>query len=527
VEASLFRGQENTLFMMMRTVSKGLCRTIPVVLLALSLAAMAQQPTAPAEAPAATPAESHLTPQQAKELFRSVDEILQFVSDDTGLAQKQSVKRRLINREEVEKYLLDKIKSDPDTKRAERSEVVLKKFGLIDRDFHLQPFLISLLKEQIAGYYDSKTRTVNLLDWIEPAQQKDVLAHELTHALQDQRVRLEKWNNTASATLPQNASEDNQYLNNDEVDDTREAVLEGQAMAVFVDYSLRPIGKTVLTAPDMVKAMMEHMSDAADSPIMARAPLLLQQSLIFPYREGLGFIQKLLTDRGKEAAFAGLLDSPPSTSWEILNPDQFEQGNHPPRLKIPDIHPLLGSNYTPYDLGAVGQLDLRILATLYGGEELSQTLTPAWDGGYYYAAHIESDAAKKLPSTSTATIATLYFSSWKSEQAARSFAAMYADNIARKYSGVVQDEKESTEEETIWQTAEGPVMIVVRDKQVFISESFDLSTARKLELVMTGIQATGDTKTAMLAIPQDGLSDGLVRLFANAGMMQVALPKAF
>ncbi len=75
----------------------------------------------------------------------------------------------------------------------ERAEIVLKKFGLLDRDFHLRPFLLSLLTEQIAGFYDNKTKTVNLLDWIEPDEQKPVLAHELTHALQDQKVDLTKW----------------------------------------------------------------------------------------------------------------------------------------------------------------------------------------------------------------------------------------------------------------------------------------------------------------------------------------------
>ena len=40
-----------------------------------------------------------------------------------------------------------------------------------------------LLKEQVAGYYDPKTKTVNLLDWLGAEQQKPVLAHELTHAL--------------------------------------------------------------------------------------------------------------------------------------------------------------------------------------------------------------------------------------------------------------------------------------------------------------------------------------------------------
>ena len=71
--------------------------------------------------------------------------------------------------------------------------MVLKKFGLLDRDFHLRPFMISLLTEQVAGFYDNKTKTVNLLDWIRPEEQKPVLAHELTHALQDQKVDLTKW----------------------------------------------------------------------------------------------------------------------------------------------------------------------------------------------------------------------------------------------------------------------------------------------------------------------------------------------
>ncbi len=86
----------------------------------------------------------------------------------------------------------------------QRSEIVLKKFGLLDRDFQLKPFLISLLTEQIAGYYDSKTKTVNLLDWIAPDSQKPVLAHELTHALQDQHVNLDKWEDKSLSDISKN-----------------------------------------------------------------------------------------------------------------------------------------------------------------------------------------------------------------------------------------------------------------------------------------------------------------------------------
>ena len=72
-------------------------------------------------------------------------------------------------------------------------ELVLKKFGLLPRDFDLGKFLVVLLKEQVAGYYDPKTKTVNLLDWLGADQQKPVLAHELTHALQDQSFNLDKY----------------------------------------------------------------------------------------------------------------------------------------------------------------------------------------------------------------------------------------------------------------------------------------------------------------------------------------------
>ncbi len=99
-----------------------------------------------------------------------------------------------ISRDAVAKELRKKLDEDESTKRMERSELVLKKFGLLDRDFHLRPFLLSLLTEQIAGYYDDKTKTMNLLDWVPEDQQLEVMAHELTHALQDQRVNLTTWN---------------------------------------------------------------------------------------------------------------------------------------------------------------------------------------------------------------------------------------------------------------------------------------------------------------------------------------------
>src|SRR5260370_5749373 len=136
-----------------------------------------------------------LAPEEKEELLASVDEVLRFASQDTLLPIKHSVKKAIVSREEVEKYLDDKFQNDVDRVRFERSELVLKKFGLLPRTFEMHSFLIKLLGEQVAGFYDEKSKTMNLLDWNEPQLQKPVMAHELTHALQDQSYDLEKITN--------------------------------------------------------------------------------------------------------------------------------------------------------------------------------------------------------------------------------------------------------------------------------------------------------------------------------------------
>lgn len=479
-----------------------------------------------------------MTPAQAQELFASVDQILNFASSDSKLTIKSAVKRRLTTRAMVESYVLDKFHEDKDAKRLQRSEIVLKKFGLLDRDFQLQPFLVTLLTEQIAGYYDSKTKTVNLLDWIEPEQQKPVLAHELTHALQDQRVNLEEWGSKTSDTLARTVSEDNEHLATDEEDTARDAVAEGQAMAVFLDYSLKPLGKSLLTSPDLLSNLNDELDDPHGSPVLARAPLLLRESLLFPYREGLGFESAVLHDEGPAKAFAGVLDRPPATSYEILNPRAYEVKQTVPLLRMPDVHPLLDSAYQPYDIGVMGQLDVRMVTELFGGAAVAAELTPQWDGGLYYAAQSRK-ATTPEERASTASIGLLYLSQWTEAEAAKKFADLYAANLNKKYTQVVRKRDAEAAEggtetgttDRVYETNEGPVLIALDGKQVFISESFDLTTARKLELLLTGAQAGSGSETAggglVHPAPNPGgkeLSGSVLHLLSDFGMMRIALP---
>ena len=470
--------------------------------------------------------EAKITPKQAQELFRSVNTILHFDSSDTGYAIRHDVQPRLVSRDEVEGFLAKQLQDDKSAQRLQRSELVLKKFGLLDRDFDLEPFLVQLLREQVAGYYDEKTKTVNLLDWVDPKTQQPVLAHELTHALQDQYVDLEKWEEQEKDGIPKNVKQDNAALAVDEDDTVRNAVVEGQAMVVFADYALRTQGKTLLTNPDAATAMEQAMSDYSDSPVMARAPLFLQESLLFPYQAGMNFIDTVLRYQGQGAAFAGTLDRPPTSTYEILNPQAYMHHAVVPLLPMPDIHDLIGKEYKPYDIGVMGELDVRMLGDLFGGVRAGATLAQAWAGGLYYAGQSRS-AKTEAEKDTTASLTLLYLSRWTTPKAAQKFAFLYAGEIARKYDRateeIVHDAPANARvQERVWDTSEGPVLIAVSGKTVFISESFPLSLARKLEFVMMGSVANcGGSEVAAAEQPHGELTENWQR-----GIMQGAWTRA-
>jgi hypothetical protein len=501
--------------------------------------ALAQQPPVAVAPPAQlAPLVGKITPEQERQLFGLVDELIKFSSDETGLPVKSTVKRQITSRAAVESYLKQKFEEDESAKRLQRSEIVLKKFGLLDRDFALKPFLLALLKEQIEAYYDAKTKTVYMLDWVDVEEQKPVLAHELTHALQDQHSNLEKWNNQTPDDVSLNSADDTDHLARDEMDTAREAVAEGQATAVMMDYMLKPMGKSLVKDPEVMEFVRQHMAASEDSPVLSRAPLLLSESMLFPYREGLSFEQDVWMDQGQAAAFAGTLDRPPSSSWEIINPREYEKRHVPAVPLLPNIHPLVDKLYKPYDIGQVGQLDVHILTELFGGVQAAGNLTPAWNGGLYWAGQRLS-AKTPEEQANTNSIALFYLSVWKNTASAEAFARIYADELGRKYSGVklelTAEVPETQMLEQVYSTSEGPVVITTRGKLVFVAESFPLDLARKLTSLILDAQGTGELKMAdttqpftstLDSGPRQSLSGNLVRFFSNCGVMKAAVDAA-
>jgi hypothetical protein len=461
----------------MKIAKRALC-----LLLLLCTCVWAQVPRdIPEQSEPPTP-EHRISPAEAQELFRSVDEILRFASQDTGFPIKHKVQRRLTSRDEVERFLQKSMAEDKDTQRLRRSELVLKKFGLLPRDFNLQTFLVALLKEQIAGYYDPKTKTVNLLDWIEPLQQHPVLAHELTHALQDQSFGLRKFMKSEDLNDKKGAPTAAD-IQNDEISVARQAVVEGQAMAVLVDYMLQPVGRSLKNSPEILEAMKQDMlAGSQNSPEMRNAPIFLREALMFPYRYGLDFTVALLMAGGKEKAFPGAFAHPPVNSRQIMEPQTYLANEQIPPLPLPDFEKYF-PGYERFDIGAIGEFDVSVLIEQYAGDEAAHRLYPQWRGGYYYAVRSKADP--------NSPIGVLYLSRWPDGEIAAEFAAIYANALVKRYRRVVDQNGEplsagasplqSLTGTHSWQTEEGAVVIAVTKDMVLVTEGLGAEVARALQ----------------------------------------------
>ncbi len=421
--------------------------------------------------------ETKITPEQAQELFRSVDEILRFASRDTQLPIQHSVKRELANREQVRKFVLTHMQEDRDAQRLQRSEASMKKFGLLPRDFDLRKFMLDLLEDQVAGYYDTKTKTVYLLDWVEPEAQRPVLAHELTHALQDQNFNLEKWLK-ARPDADKDENPDNLDTGADEEQAARQAVSEGQGMAVMMDYMLEPSGHSLADSPLVGEVFKQNtMEHANDSPIFARAPMYLREMVIFPYVYGLSFLEDLLTKGGKEQAFAGAFKNPPHDTREIMQPKSYLDGHHVEPVRLPKLSGVLKKNYVGYDSGSVGEFDVYVLLKQYSGADLADKLSTAWRGGVYYLGRKKEAKAAGSGIPAMSDLGLLYVSDWATAEDAGYFAKAYSLWLPKKYKSVKVVPEQAGH---AWTTDEGPVYIETAGSRVLVMEGLDSDTAAAL-----------------------------------------------
>src|SRR5271157_954396 len=301
-------------------------RTAGVLLLAALFLLIARPAHTQPAATAPSPAPST---KNNPEFLAMADEVLQDMSAITGWELKTPLKKSIRSREEIHAYVLREMDDEKDAKERYASKRSAEAFGLIPKGFDLDGFMVDLLTEQIAGLYDPKGHEFYIADWIAPEDQRTVMSHELTHALQDQHFQIEAW---VKAARP-----------NDDAEMARESVLEGSAMAGMLEYMLKEKGLKLRDFPDIDPSIF--VGDLSETPMLKKAPPFIKDSLMFPYFSGLTFSMSVLR-KGGWKSFDDVFAKPPANTQQIMHPDLYRVDKVPAPLKadLPGAVPAAGWN---------------------------------------------------------------------------------------------------------------------------------------------------------------------------------------
>ena len=223
---------------------------------------------------------------------------------------KEPLKKTLRSKKEIRDYLVREEKKDKTDAQQYADEKSLVAFGLIPKDFPIDSFMLDVLTDQVAGLYDPREKNFILPIGFPLEEQRDVMAHELTHALEDQSFGIDPW---IKAARP-----------NDDAELARNSVSEGTAVDAMIDYTVRDDYLNVRDMPDITMLIRSGAIDNMDKdPLLSKAPAVIRDSLLFPYLSGASFSQQFLKAHAGWGDLKLVFQNPPVSTQQILHPELY------------------------------------------------------------------------------------------------------------------------------------------------------------------------------------------------------------
>jgi hypothetical protein len=309
-------------------------------------------------------------PQEApSDLLKTADEIIARVTTLRGLQPKGPIQKGVKSRSEISRFLESHVKENYDEEQLQSEGRVMQKLGLIPTSMDYKDFTLKLLTEQVGGYYDPEKKTFFIAAWLPIEQQKPVMVHELTHALQDQYFDIGRF------------QKEDRQSHNDDRSLARQAVFEGDAMAVMLDYMLEPAGRNFTQLPNLVTVMRQQFSSMESQfDVFKQAPMFLKEELLFPYGYGAAFLQKLRSTQPWDAVNKLYLDFPASTE-QIIHPEKYLEPRDQPRdVELQDPSPGLSPGWKSTYHNVLGEFTLYLMLKAFIPEETAKTAAAGWGG---------------------------------------------------------------------------------------------------------------------------------------------------
>src|SRR5262245_58860698 len=386
-------------------------------------------------------------------LIAATQEVLKETSDVRQLAIIRPVPSSTQSGAEIERAIMKNLDEEITPADMHASEVIMKKLGLAPPDFQYRALLVRVLTEQVAGYYEPKTRQFHLADWIDVDGQKPVMAHELTHALQDQHFnlgRFEHWpKGDSGAEL------------------AAHALIEGDATLAMVLY--------VQSNPLRALAFLKSMAlGGVATEELNKAPRALRETLLFPYQEGLNWT-RALHQRGGWKDVSSAFSSLPQSTEQILHPDKFFAHEAPRKVTLPDLTRVLNPKVSKAPAAALNQAGWKKVTSDVNGEwglylVLDEFLKSSTESRRAAAGW----AGDRFDLYEGPEGRTLYYSSsiWDSENDATEFYEAYVKRVQLRYPDATSLMAPSQGQSRVmaFQTEQGIVVIQVEGMRVLVSE---------------------------------------------------------
>ncbi len=288
-------------------------------------------------------------PASEAEVRSAVDEISAVVEAERGLAFNEPVDVELAGEGEFQRRLLEDFDEGVDELR--ETEVLLEAFGLVEPGIDLVEAMRALLGAGVVGFYDPETDELVVRGTALTPYVRTTIAHELTHALDDQRFDLDR---------PEYDDAD------DEIGFGFSALVEGNARRVEAAYL------DGLSDQEQLDAAAEELSLGAGLDL-GDVPLVLVELISAPYGLGHDFVAALIDDGGQEALDAAF-GAPPRTSEQVIDPATYEAGEDGIEVPAPTV---VGQ---VVDEGVAGQFLIQVVLADGLDADRSREAAAGWGG---------------------------------------------------------------------------------------------------------------------------------------------------
>jgi hypothetical protein len=297
------------------------------------------------------------------ELPASIAAVAEQVERVRGLDFKRPVSPERVTPRRMARLVSRSLSGQFPSDMQDRRERAWAAIGAIPAGTDLRESILDFGTSQIIGFYDTVTgRLVYVSDESPSPLELLTLAHELTHALDDQHFDLGLVDELVRTCQ-------------DERFEALVSLAEGSA----VEMSLR-WAQANLSAGELVQLALEA-GGAAQPP--ASTPAFVRDMFLFPYLNGQAFVRSLLTEEGLSALDAAFANPPRSTE-QILHPERYPT-DEPQVVEVPDLREELGSGWQDLDAQDVGEGWLVRLLRLELPASDAGDAAAGWDGGQYRA----------------------------------------------------------------------------------------------------------------------------------------------